>query len=167
MTDMAFAPNSYTLDIAWNNKAPRQRKKNIGKPSGQDHVVLQWSHTVSLLSFPASLSAYRKKECDKENAILKVRRAQQQMAWAAACCKGEEASLCCCKGSLTKMSDSGSQESKQWLILGLNSQVKVWYNTHPRKKQICRGNTLTWCDLCMLSASWQSPGSRLSSLPTC
>lgn len=63
------------------------------------------------------------------------------MAWAAACCKGEEASLCCCKGNLKKMSDSRSQQSKQWLILGLNSQVKVWYNTHPRRKQICSGNT--------------------------
>lgn len=80
-----------------------------------------------------------KKERDKQNAISKARRAQTADG-----CEGEESSLCYYKGYLTKMSGSGPQESKQWLILGLNSQVKVWYNTHPRKKQVCRHNALNW-----------------------
>lgn len=63
------------------------------------------------------------------------------MAWAAACCRREEASPCCCKGSLTTMTDGGAPESKWCLILRLNSQLKVWHDTRPWKKQICRKNS--------------------------
>lgn len=55
------------------------------------------------------------------------------------------------------VTDFGLKQPGEGLIQHINS----W------RKEICRGNGLTQCDLCMLSASWQSPGSHLSSLPTC
>ncbi|KAK4826371.1 hypothetical protein QYF61_007985 [Mycteria americana] len=103
MTGLRARPTFAVPVPALNN-----RQSVLGLDLGLDWAALVFviQHTsIPLPAFPRLsavskfilLSAYRKKERDKENAILKVCRAQQQMARAAACCKGKEAPLCCCK----------------------------------------------------------------------